>query len=83
MINQNNAVRQKESLSYRISDLTNRELEIINLVISGKCSREIADTLYISDHTVKTHRKNINKKLDIANPVQLTLLAKKEGLLSD
>jgi DNA-binding CsgD family transcriptional regulator len=47
----------------RVCLLSKREKEIIGLLASGKTSKEIAVKLYISTHTVNTHRKNINKKL--------------------
>ena len=51
--------------------LTNREREILSLVISGKTSREIADQLFISYHTVNEHRKHISTKLGVKNVAQL------------
>jgi DNA-binding NarL/FixJ family response regulator len=51
--------------------VSDREIEIIRLVISGSTSEEIADKLSISPHTVSTHRKNINKKLNIRTPHEL------------
>jgi DNA-binding NarL/FixJ family response regulator len=52
-------------------DVSNREMEIIQQIIIGKSSKEIADSLFISYHTVTTHRKNINKKLNVKNPQDL------------
>jgi DNA-binding CsgD family transcriptional regulator len=49
----------------------------------GMTSKKIADELFLSPHTVQTHRKNINFKLQISNPVELTLFAKKQGLIPD
>ena len=46
-----------------LSKLSIREKEIINLVITGFSSSEIADDLFISTHTVSTHRKNIKRKI--------------------
>jgi len=43
--------------------LTKREKEIISLIAEGKSTKEIADALYLSELTIKTHRKNISKKL--------------------
>lgn len=45
--------------------LTKREIEIIGLLALGKKSIEIGNTLFISEHTVITHRKNIYKKLEL------------------
>ncbi|RTY99968.1 LuxR family transcriptional regulator, partial [Flavobacterium bomense] len=50
---------------YNASLLTKREIEIIVLLADGKTSIEIGNELFISNHTVNTHRKNINKKLKI------------------
>lgn len=51
--------------NYRIfASLTKREKTIIAMIVHGKASREIADELYISIHTVNTHRKNIITKTD-------------------
>ncbi|HYG02617.1 MAG TPA: response regulator transcription factor [Chryseosolibacter sp.] len=59
--------------------LSDREIEIIKLVVKGKTSGEIADVLFISDHTVKTHRKNIFRKLQINHVSQLTSIAINRG----
>lgn len=65
-----------ESSTMRLSD---REIEIIKLVVKGKSSAEIGEDLYISEHTVKTHRKNIFKKLGINHLSQLTTIAINRG----
>lgn len=57
------------------SSLTLRELEILKLVAKGNSSKDIAKQLYISLHTVITHRKNICRKLGIKTPSGLTLYA--------
>lgn len=51
--------------------LSKQEKEIIKLIIAGKTSIEIAEFLYISKHTVDTHRANIYKKLEVSNTVSL------------
>lgn len=51
--------------------LTTREKEIISLLAEGRPSAEIADALFISLHTVNTHRKNIWKKLEIDSFAEL------------
>lgn len=48
-----------------------REEQIIGLLVEGKTNREIAEELFISANTVKTHIKNIYGKLDVSNRVQL------------
>lgn len=51
--------------------LTDRETEIVNLVLSGMTFKSIAETLFISENTVKTHTKNIYKKLGIKSKFEL------------
>jgi len=55
--------------------LTKREKEIIALLTEGKSSPEIADQLFISRHTVSTHRKNIASKLNITSFAELLKFA--------
>lgn len=59
--------------------LTEREMEVLLLLIKDKDTAEIADSLYISMETVKTHRKNIHSKLDTHSPLQLVLKAMEKG----
>ena len=54
--------------------LTDREIEIIELLLDGKSSQQIADKLFISRHTVDTHRRNIIEKMGIRNSAGLLSL---------
>lgn len=47
--------------------LTDREVELIKLIGEELTMKEIADKIFLSEHTVKTHRKNIMAKLDVKN----------------
>jgi DNA-binding CsgD family transcriptional regulator len=60
--------------------LSEREIEVIRLVVAGQSSHEIADGLFISEHTVRTHRKNIFKKLGIHHITQLMKFAISNGI---
>lgn len=62
--------------------LTEREKEIIKLIAEGASTRQIADQLYLSHHTVNAHRKNIIKKLGIKSPVEIVRYAIEEGLIN-
>lgn len=55
--------------------LSQREIEIIGCVAKGLTSKEIADKLCLSVHTVTTHRRNITSKLQIHTPAGLTIYA--------
>lgn len=58
-----------------------RETEILNLILAGKSSVEIAAMLHLSIHTINTHRKNIFSKSDCKTLVELGAKAIKEGWL--
>ncbi|MDO6801575.1 LuxR C-terminal-related transcriptional regulator [Wenyingzhuangia sp. 1_MG-2023] len=53
------------------SSLTNREIDVLRLLSINNTSKQIAEKLFISSHTVDTHRKNIYKKLNINSTVDL------------
>ena len=61
--------------------LTKRETEIIRMVAMGKQNEEIADILFLSFYTVKTHRKNLMKKLNLNNAADLVRFAYENHLL--
>ena len=50
-----------------MASLTPTEVRVATMIKNGLTSQEIADKLYISLHTVKTHRRNIRKKLNVKN----------------
>jgi NarL family two-component system response regulator LiaR len=62
--------------------LTEREVEILQLVAQGLTNDEIAEKLVVSERTVRTHVSNILAKLQLANRTQAALYALKEGLAS-
>jgi two-component system response regulator NreC len=61
--------------------LSNREREVFQLIAEGHSTREIADTLFVSVSTVKSHRSKIMEKLGIDNPVHLVHFAIQLGLV--
>ncbi len=56
-----------------LSILTQREREILSIVVGGATNEEIANKLYISPHTVKTHIYNIFKKINVPNRLQAAI----------
>jgi DNA-binding NarL/FixJ family response regulator len=62
--------------------ISKQEKEIIREIIKGKTSKEIAQHLFISKTTVDTHRKNINKKLEINNVSSLIKFVNESNLFS-
>ena len=61
--------------------LSPREIEVVQLVAKGLIAKEIASELYLSTHTIYTHRKNIMKKLKIGTTSELVLYAVREGII--
>jgi len=62
-------------------ELTTRELEVFRLIANGLSNLEIAQELYISDTTVKTHITHILQKLNLRDRVQAVVLAYESGIL--
>jgi DNA-binding NarL/FixJ family response regulator len=63
--------------------LSGREIEIVKLVAKGLNNDEIGDQLFISQHTVKTHRKKILQKLEMNTTAELVSYAARLGLLPE
>ena len=55
-----------------IDSLSDRELEVFQLIGQGETTRQIADTLHLSPKTVETYRENIKHKLNLENATELT-----------
>ena len=61
--------------------LTEREREIVMLIISGKNKRNIAETLSLSVSTIKTNVENIYRKFDVHNKVELIVYVIKNNII--
>lgn len=66
----------------RTFGLTNREMEILQLIVGGKSNKEIASALSLSANTVAVHRANIMEALGIHNTAELVVYAIKNGLVN-
>ncbi len=64
-----------------VDPISERELEVLHLIAAGLSNREIAEKLFISLNTVKTHTKNINSKLNVNSRTRAVARAKELGLL--
>lgn len=62
-------------------DLTNREMEVLHLIADGLSNQEIADKLFITLKTVKTHVSNILSKLEVSDRTQATIYAFKHNMI--
>ena len=65
----------KEDTTNSSETLSSREKEILKLLVSGNTTKQIAENLHLSTHTVNAHRKNIMRKLDIKTVSGLTIYA--------
>lgn len=61
--------------------ISSRELEVLECIASGKSNREIADALFISENTVKTHVSSLLQKLDAKRRTEALHIARSKGLL--
>jgi DNA-binding NarL/FixJ family response regulator len=73
---------EPEFVSCEGMKISEREGEIIRLVAEGFTNKEIADKLFLSAHTVTTHRKNIMAKLGVNNTAGLVLFAIRNNIVS-
>jgi len=62
-------------------ELTKKEREILQLIANGYSTKEIAEKTNTSEHTVRTHREHINKKLDLHSPQDLIIYAIHHGII--
>lgn len=72
-----NEIAQKNTKPH--DDLTERELEIIQLLVAGNRPKEVAEMLHISLYTVNTHKKNIYRKLGVNHSYELAKYAVEAG----
>ncbi len=63
------------------NNLTERELEVLKLVVAGKTNKEIAQELFVSYHTVKAHISSIMKKIECNGRVTLAVNALRQGYI--
>lgn len=70
----------KYSYEY-IPTLTKREKEVLQLIVDGQTTQEIADVLHLSTHTIESHRSNLMVKLNVNNVALLVRDTLQKGLL--
>ena len=78
LLNQQTKTTAKDTL---LSELTERELEVLTGVAEGLSNKEIGEKLFISPRTVDTHRTNLMKKLSVNNIAGLVRIAMRSGLI--
>ncbi|MGB6037602.1 MAG: response regulator transcription factor [Cryomorphaceae bacterium] len=62
-------------------ELTDREKEVLECLYKGSSTKEIAETLFVSHHTIDSHRKNLIHKFEAKNSIHLIYLALQKGFL--
>ena len=62
---------RKRAVCERLAQLTQREREVLDLVVAGKLNREIAEALDISVKTVEAHRARLMEKLEVGSLAEL------------
>lgn len=75
-------VAQKSSLKGERNSLTQRELEVLQMIVDGKSNKEIATELDLSSNTVAVHRANIMNTLGIHKTAELVVYAIRAGLVN-
>ena len=65
-----------------ITELSEREHQVLELLAQGMSNKELAEELYISEKTVKNHVSNILNKLSVNDRTQAVILGLKKGLVS-
>jgi NarL family two-component system response regulator LiaR len=72
---------KKKKKAEGFENLSQREVDVIKLMAKGHNNRQIADLLYISEHTVKVHIRNIFRKIDVTDRTNAVLWAIDRGLV--
>lgn len=69
------------SRTAEMSLLTERELEVLRHVVNGKTNREIAESLFVSENTIKSHLASVYSKLGVRRRTEAAMVAVSAGLL--
>jgi DNA-binding NarL/FixJ family response regulator len=73
------ALKAKEQLP----SLSSREIEVLNILATGKSTKEIARQLYLSEPTIKTHLASIYRKLEVKNRISAVAVARDNSWLGE
>jgi DNA-binding NarL/FixJ family response regulator len=69
------------SAKFKPDLLSERELEVLRLVAAGRANHDVAESLSVSDNTIKYHLKNIMQKLNVSNRAEAVKIATQMGLI--
>ena len=75
------AAATREEMPWQVEPLTQKEMQVLRLLAEGYSNSAMAEKLFVSDSTVRTHLRNINMKLAAQNRTQAVSLARRYGLV--
>lgn len=78
----NNSVPLLEPLFNRSAYLSQREIEVLDLIAAGHASKDAAEILFLSKRTVDSHLSRVYNKLRVSNRIQAVSAARELGMLS-
>ncbi len=70
-----------EEKTFNTAAVTKREKEVLELIAEGMTNKEIGDKLFVSNHTIISHRKNLIEKFNAKNTAELVKLAIEKGVI--
>jgi two-component system, NarL family, response regulator LiaR len=76
-----NSVNEVSKIENNALELTGREYDVLKLIAQGKANKDIADSLGLSIHTIKSHVRSLIQKLAVSDRTQMALKAVQEGLI--
>ena len=74
---------RKDISPMRMLNISKRESQVLTLLCQGKTCNEIAKEIFLSPHTIDSHKKNLKRKFKAKNIVHLGVLAERHGFLKD
>lgn len=75
-------ISESEQKPHRSNKLSKRELEVLKEMVKGKTNKEIAETLFVSEKTIKTHVSHILNKLKVSDRTQAAVYAMEHQLIN-
>jgi two-component system, NarL family, response regulator LiaR len=71
-----------ETVALPVFDLSDREMEVLGLLVQGQSNGAIAEALFLSESTIKAHLRSIMTKFEVNDRVQVAVVALRSGLVS-
>jgi LuxR family maltose regulon positive regulatory protein len=81
-IAEGSGLKLADCVASTVSNLTAKELQVLALVASGQSNDALAEKLFVSESTVRTHLRSINAKLNARSRLEALAIARREGLIA-